>query len=115
MQIRRQSIDPGALRHLITVQLKTVPEDLDKFGAPQEVWTTVTSVYAAYQPLGSREFQEKWKMVAETNARFLMRYRTDLDVAVNRILYNGLTFDVTDLTEADDRNMYLYVEVRQVV
>ncbi len=112
MQIRRVSIDPGALRHLITFRLKATPEDRDKFGAPVEAYTDDFTAYAAYQPVGSREFQEKWKQVAESTARFLIRYRPDIDVANHRITYQGIDLDVTGFQEADDRGMYAYVEVK---
>lgn len=112
MQIRRQSIDPGALRHLITFRLKATPESRDKFGAPVEAYAADFTVYAAYQPIGSREFQEKWKQVAESTGRFLIRYRTDIDVANHRITFQSQDMDVTGFQQADDRGMFAYVEVK---
>lgn len=114
MQQRRPAVDPGALRDLIEFQLTPDPDTKDGFGATQEAYATDFKVYAQYQALNSTEFPEKWKLVAQTTARFLIRYRADINVALHQIIFDGRTYDITGFREVDNRRTHAYVEVQVI-
>jgi len=75
----------GALRHLITFQVKT--DTKSSSGAAGETWTDSFEDYAAFEPIGSREFRVDQKRHSETTARFRLRYRSGIDVDRHRIAF----------------------------
>jgi SPP1 family predicted phage head-tail adaptor len=85
-------MEAGKLRELVAFQFKT--ESQDSFGAPVEIWTTVFEDYAEYQGLGSREFPLSQKRQVESTARFILRYRDDIDPALHRIQFDDKQWNI---------------------
>ncbi len=112
MQNRPAAVDPGSLRDLIEFLVLPDTPTLDKFGAEQEAPTLAFKEYAAYQAVNSREFPEKYKMIAESTGRFLIRFRDNVLPDRYRISFSGKTYDITGTRELDSRRTHLYVEVR---
>lgn len=75
----------GARRHIIMFQVKT--EALDDVGELIETWADSFEEYAAFEPLGSREFPIAHKRHANTTARFRILYRGGINPDKNRIAF----------------------------
>lgn len=83
----------GSKSDLIVFEaLTTVDTDL----GVTEVWTPAFSVWAEFQPVGSREFPVLTKRVVETTARFIIWYREGISPATHRILARGKTWNISD-------------------
>ncbi len=110
----------GVLRHLITFQVKT---DSHHLGSAIETWADSFEDYAAFEPLGSREFRIDQKRHSQTTARFRLRYRSGIDVDRNRIAF---AFDpnasplivsiwnIHGVLPADGKFGEMYVEVSEI-
>jgi SPP1 family predicted phage head-tail adaptor len=103
----------GSLRHRLIFERKTSPAAHDGYGAPQEVWATAFATWGMFEPVGGREFPLATKMTAEATARFLIRYRADIDTANYRIQFQNRAWDIVALLPVDGRNVGLYIEVRE--
>lgn len=75
----------GARRHLITYQVKT--EVKSSSGATTEVWTDSFDEYAAFEPVGTREFRIDQKRHAEATGRWRHLYRSGINPDFNRIAH----------------------------
>ncbi len=102
----------GKLRHRLVFQEKT--ETQSRSGAAVETWADSFSVYGAFEPLGGREFPVNQKRIAETTARFRVRYRPDIDVDINRISHNSQTWNILAVLPVDGRNIELLIEASEL-
>jgi SPP1 family predicted phage head-tail adaptor len=104
-------IESGRLDRLITFQIQ---EELspaqDDMGTPMKEWVESFSRWAAYEPLGSREFPALEKMHSETTARWRIRYEEILDPTIHayssadyRISYNGTYWNMSPPSLPDRR------------
>jgi head-tail adaptor len=85
---------PGTLKRRITFQRFPDPEDealKDSLGEVTGEPTDDFTCFAAYQPIGGKEFPVSEKRHAETTGRFWIRYRRDINPrtlpATHRISY----------------------------
>lgn len=101
----------GAKSDLIVVQSVTITED--EYGAPVETWADSFSVFAEYQPAGTREFPVSHKRVAETTARFIIWYREDIHAATHRIVARGKVWNIAEPL-GDHRRIETMIEASEV-
>lgn len=111
----------GSLRHRITVQVKTETNEL---GSITETWADEFEAWAAFEPLGSREFPAAEKRHAESTVRFRIRYRHGIDPARHRILItldpnvspsDVRIYDIFPPMLVDGKRAELHIEAREVV
>lgn len=88
------SLDAGKLRHRVLIQSRAENRD-PVTGAIQYVWSTITNgvVWAAIEPLSTREFVAAAAVQSKVSARIIMRYRTDVTSAM-RIVHNGVVYSI---------------------
>lgn len=116
LERRRIQAGAGRFRHRLTFQEKPIPELQDSFGAPKEEWaeTSWSPVWGSYQQLGSREFPIGQKRHAETTARFVIRYRKELDSDKHRILFQDRIWNIYPPSSRDGRPISLEIEASEL-
>lgn len=90
----------GALDRRIIIQSST--QTVDQYGAPRYIWSDVATVWAQYLPGGGDERYSPGQIYAQTDARFRIRYRSDI-TPLNRIVYNGRIYDILAIEEEGRR------------
>lgn len=107
-------------RQRITFQRKVVVKG--KFNDQKEEWVDDFSVAAAFQPVGSDEFHVAWKRYAESTARFMIRFRSDINPATHRIVMTmdwaspalNSIWDIKPPIAVAGRPFEIYIEATEV-
>lgn len=98
------SLDPGKLRHRVTLQTKTTTTDAG--GGTTETWTDTATVWAAVEPLEGTERLRAMQVSPTLSHRIRMRYRADVTTAM-QVVYNGRAFDITSVVDVSERHREL--------
>lgn len=104
-------MNAGKLSDLIVFQVLTITQD--SFGAAVEAWTESFREMAEYQGIGSTEFPALNKLQSKTTARFIIRYRSDIDPATHRIVARNKTWNITE-PMPDRHNTQLTIEASEI-
>lgn len=102
----------GKKNRRIEIQRKTVTTDAD--GYKTESWATYLSAMAAVRTTGSREVYYAQKSNAETEAVFIIGYKSGV-TTVMRIVYGTRTFEIIGTNNIDEANIELHVSAKEVV
>jgi SPP1 family predicted phage head-tail adaptor len=91
----------GVLRHKVSIQNPS--ESTDTQGGAEFTWTTVATAWAAVEPLSSRE--QYWQSQLQTlgTHKVTLRY-TALVTSRSRILFGARVFEITNITNTEERN-----------
>lgn len=100
-------MNPGLLRHRITLQKFMVITDPDGFTTQQ--WQDVATVWAAVENLHGREYWEAAAVQAENTVKFTIRYRPDIDQTM-RIVFRGQVYEITAIDNVKYRNEYIEIK-----
>lgn len=98
-------MDAGKLDRLIDIQIRESIKD--DYGASIPAWILHAKVWASKRDVRGREFWESDKVQSETTTRFVVRYRSDLDVSM-RVLYDSKAYRINGLKELGRR---AYLEI----
>jgi SPP1 family predicted phage head-tail adaptor len=111
----------GSLRDLITFQVKASTRD--DIGGFTETWSDAFDEWASFEVIGTREFPEAQKRNSETQGRFRIRYRGDIDCANHRIVLNrepdadpstAQTFNIYPPYDPTGKRRELLIEVSEI-
>jgi len=97
----------GDLRHLVTIQTKTLVADSFSAAASAS-WSTYTTAWAAIWPLKSAERMESMKLEHEVTHKIRIRYQDGI-TAKMRIKNGSRYFDIISIINPDERNIYLEI------
>lgn len=106
-------MNPGELNQKITIQqnLSTAVNSLNE-NVP--TWTTYASPYAAVKETGSRELFYAQKVYAETEAVFIIRYKSGIDSKM-RIVWGTRTFEIIGTPiDPDKKRSMLHIPAKEV-
>ena len=99
-------MDPGKLRHRITIQRKEQTQNPNT-GAMTTTWVTEATVWAALEPLSAREFVAAQAVQSNVSVRITVRHRPGITAAM-RILHEGKVYGITGvLADKDSGREYL--------
>jgi len=102
----------GWLRHRVTIQKKTTSQD--SYGAEQETWTNVATVWAGIEPLRGREYIDAQNATAEVTHRVRIRYQSGITPRM-RVSFGSRTFEIVSVINVLERNRELELMCREVV
>lgn len=109
-------IDPGKMRHRITVQ-RFVGEP-DSFGDPplddDSQWDDVATVWAAIDPISGKEFYAAEQSQSEVSHKVRCRYRRGITSAM-RIMYGSRIFSILSVIDWEERHESLLIMCREYV
>lgn len=93
--------DPiGAMRERIVVQSFTDTPDAE--GQPIRTWSTFTTLWARNTFLSGKELEGMQKINEQVQARFIVRYRTDL-TELMRVTWRGSTWNIHAFLPTEDK------------
>lgn len=94
----------------LTLQRFTSSQDPGS-GENIETWSDLATVWANYKPVSDGEKMQAGEVSATLAARFTIRYDSawaDLS-AVDRVVFEGRTFDIFGTKEVDGRRQFLEI------
>jgi SPP1 family predicted phage head-tail adaptor len=100
----------GELRHRVTFLHKQV--SVQK-GITKETWIPAFTCWAGAAPLSGREFFQAAAVNRETEIRFTIRYRKDVDSTM-RLSFNGADYHITAITDPQMRHAKLELLAKSV-
>lgn len=98
-------IAAGKLRHLVTLQKKSV-SGKDVMGGQLYTWADVATERASVRPASAREVQAADQRQGETLVEIELRYRADV-VQEWRVLWQGRPYDIRSVLDVDGRGRHL--------
>lgn len=104
-------MNPGLLRHLITLRAVTRTED--EGGGYTEAASDVATAWAAVEELAGSERLAELQTVMERPTRFTIRYRADV-AGATEILHDGRTFNVRSVADQTGRREWLVIVADEV-
>jgi SPP1 family predicted phage head-tail adaptor len=99
------------LRHRVTFLHKQVTVQK---GITKETWIPAFTCWAGAAPLSGREYFQAAAVNRETEIRFTIRFRKDVDSAM-RLRYGGGDYNITAITDPQMRHVMLELLVKSVV
>ena len=101
----------GKLRHRVTIQDKTVARDA--YNGEVITWTTVTTVWAAVEPLNGREFLEAQRDGAQVTTRIRIRDRSVTPEM--RVVFGSHVYDVESVIAVEERGAEVVLMCKELV
>lgn len=107
------TVDAGQLRHLVTVQQKTITGTGER-GQPLYTWTTLATPYASVEniPPFGKKFEMARQLVATATHEITMRYLSGL-TETGRIQWNNRTFTIGYIWNHEERNIWVTLLVTE--
>lgn len=114
-------IEAGKLDRRITFQTEVeLSPRQSEMGTPLKQWVDAFECWAAFEPVGTREFPSSVKLFAETTGRFRIYYREELDPTFHphassdyRVLFNDTIWDIQPATLIG-RRVGLLIEAKSI-
>lgn len=91
----------GQLDRRITIETPTGTQDT--FGEFTETWATFATEWAQYEPLKGREQLDAMQVNADLQARFRIRYRSDITTKMRIVNDDSLTYGIEAITQIGRR------------
>jgi len=99
----------GQLDRRITI--KTFTTSTDDFGQINKSFSTLASVWAKVVERSGSEKEVSDQIIAVKKVDFLIRHRSDLNEEM-RVEYNGKTYTIEAIINADSRESFQRIETR---
>jgi SPP1 family predicted phage head-tail adaptor len=100
----------GTLRHRMTIERAT--ETQNEYGEVVFVWSTLASVWGAFEPLRGRERFEAQHHAIEEDTRIRIRHRSDV-TAEDRVSTPYGTFAIQAVLNVDGRDRELHLQCQR--
>jgi SPP1 family predicted phage head-tail adaptor len=100
------SIRAGELREQIVIEQAAKAQDT----AGQEIrtWSTLATVWAAFEPERGREYTTSRTQVDEQPVLFRIRHRSDVDAGC-RVSFGGKVYDILSAMQADGQRAEMHL------
>lgn len=108
-------MNPGVLRHKITIRYNASTGQTNDNGGPLEDWQTLVTVHAKRSGLKGRLFYQAAAVQAESDVMFIIRYRSDVKAGM-KLIHGAESFELKiPPVDVDGRRKYLELHTRQVL
>ena len=101
----------GAMRHRLV--LETPVDTPDGAGGASRTWSAVATLWAGLRPLGANERIDADAEEHAATHRVLVRWRDDV-TADKRFALGARVFEIRGVTDPDERQRYLNIDVEEV-
>lgn len=109
-------IDPGKMRHRITVQ--QFNDQVDTHGDIRDDedtnWSAFTTVWAAIDPISGREFYAAEQSQSQVTHKIRCRYFPGLTTEM-RISYSGRIFEIVSAIDWEERHESYLIMAKELV
>lgn len=107
------SLAAGRLRHRVAIQRRVLAQDTS--GNTTHTWANIATVWAAIEPLSTREFIAAQSVQSEVTARIVIRYRANIDASM-RIVHKDKIYNIHGILADKDSGLeYLTLPVSEGV
>jgi SPP1 family predicted phage head-tail adaptor len=109
------SLNSGKLRHRIVILESDQEQDSDT-GDIELTWTTIATVWCAWEPYSTKEFLAAASIQNQTSVRAVIRYRSDVTAGM-RVQFRSKTYEIVGppLPDKDSGLEYLTLMLAEVV
>ncbi|MDD2772991.1 MAG: phage head closure protein [Elusimicrobiales bacterium] len=106
-------MNPGLLRHSVTVQARAA--GVDTSGAPNGAWIDALggAVWAAIWPLRGKELYAAQQAMSQVETRIRIRYRSDITPQM-RVAWQGRIFEILYVVDPELRHVTLDLMCREI-
>jgi len=107
-------LEAGKLRHRITILQPDREQDSDT-GEMETVWSTLATVWAAWEPYSTKDFIAAASIQNQTSVRTIIRYRTDVTAGM-RISFRSKIYEIVGppLPDMESGKEYLTLMLAEV-
>lgn len=105
-------MNAGRMRHRIVIQ--KLERTQNTYGEEVEAWVDDVTVWASLEPLKGSEYfsaQDVPQRMAAVDARMYIRRRAGINPATNRVLHNGIVYDIVAVLD-DNWMRHMQIMVR---
>lgn len=107
-------MDARRLRHLVTVQSRTV--SLNSYREDTSSWATYCTAWACIEPLSGREFLSAAALQSDVAVRITVRAEDVEGVTPqHRVLWNGKTYDIVSVVNVFERGRWAQLMCKAAV
>lgn len=106
----------GEMKHRITVQYNAGV--IDDLGGKTEAWTTLTTVWAAVEPLSSSRQIQAAQVGIYATKKATVRYRPLMPLITAtcpgqalRVVYNDTTYNVSGITDLEEKHVFVELTI----
>ena len=99
------------------IEIQTLTTAADKYGNDTEAWTTLLTPWASAVCTTGKEYYEAAQVNAENDMTFKMRYIRavhQLHTSEVRIIYNGRTYNVKQITDYREQHKELVIRAEEI-
>ena len=108
-------MNPGLLRHKITIQYNAAVDQTDTNGTPLETWQELMTLHADKNAHAGRLFYQAAAAQNETDAIFTIRYRDGIKAGM-RLIHLTDTYEIkVPPVDPDGCRCWLEIHTRQVL
>lgn len=104
-------MEPGKLRHRITIQYEDNGKDDDGFEST--IWKEYKRAWAAIIPLRGKEFYQAATINAEISIKIVTRYIKGVDEDM-RIKYGDRSFEIISIIDVNERHREMHFMCKEV-
>ena len=102
----------GLLRHRLALQSATEADSGTGSGQLDKTWTTYATVWGSITPLSGRELTEQQQVISEVTHKARIRYRSGV-TSEHRIVWDSRTFEIDNVLNWSERNIYLDLMIKE--
>lgn len=106
MRPQRMAIDPGRLRHPVSIQAPAIFQD--DYGGHDVVWSEIATCMAEIVVLSAQSLERARGDDVEVTHRFVMRYRDNIDTS-RRLVVGTRAFEIITIIDPDESRRFLHV------
>jgi len=103
----------GEMRHMVSVQYNAGNPD-DLAAAQAGTWTELRKVWAAIEPMSSREQAYMAQQQIRATHKITIRYASDITARM-RFVLGTRTFKINGMVNEDERNTFLICTCEEVL
>jgi SPP1 family predicted phage head-tail adaptor len=92
-----------------------VANAVNSFGERTPTWGVAATVWAQVSPISARETERAKSFGPNVTHKVVMRYRTPLPTAANRLSFRGRNLDINGVINVEERNRELNLFVTEFV
>lgn len=108
----RYRINPGELRHIITIQ--KLNNSQNEYGEVLEVWEDILNVRAGIYPISGKEFFAAETVNSQITHKVKIRYIKGLTPNM-RINFNNRIFSIESIINFQERNIELQLLCKELI
>lgn len=106
------ALNPSELRHSIQIQSQST--DLDSFGQPLQVWTTILTARASIKAIQQNEPYQSGQFTSQVTHLITLRWPNVNITGGMRVLFGSHVYTIKTPENVGERNIILKLQVLEI-